>query len=183
MDASSKSVIFNKAAAVFANLSELEKSFVAAQQQMEQHKQMMRAIEKSLMETRAKAVEVETEVRALYMPAVAVALPSSPVAMMTPSAFNQAPVASPSPTNLARRMTKEQVAALSKEDKKERNRLKSIAKAERAAVRSPEETARLAAQVAKMQAARAAKRAAGGGDSEGEIAGVFSPEAGKGASV
>ena len=47
MDASSKSVIFNKAAAVFANLSELEKSFVAAQQQMEQHKQMMLAIEKS----------------------------------------------------------------------------------------------------------------------------------------
>jgi hypothetical protein len=173
MDASSKSVIFNKAAAVFANLSELEKSFVAAQQQMEQHKQMMRAIEKSLMETRAKAAEVETEVRALYMPAVAVALPSSPVALMTPSAFNQAPVTScpPSPTNLARRMTKEQVAALSKEDKKERNRLKSIAKAERAAVRSPEETARLAAQVAKMQAARVAKRAAGG-DSEGEANGV-----------
>ena len=182
MDASSKSVIFNKAAAVFANLSELEKSFVAAQQQMEQHKQMMLAIEKSLKETRTKAAEVETEVRALYMPAVAVALPSSPVAMMTPSAFNQAPVASPSPTNLARRMTKEQVAALSKEDKKERTRLKGIAKAERAAVRSPEETARLTAQVAKMQAARAAKRAAGGGDSEGE-AGVRSPEAGKGASV
>jgi hypothetical protein len=182
MDASSKSVIFNKAAVVFANLSELEKSFVAAQQQMEQHKQMMLAIEKSLMETRAKAAEVETEVRALYMPAVAVSLPSSPVALMTPSAFSQAPVASPSPTNLARRMTKKQVAALSKEDKKERNRLKSIAKTERAAVRSPEETARLVAQVAKMQAARAAKRAAGG-DSEGEIAGVRSPEGGKGVSV
>jgi DNA polymerase sigma len=119
MNTSSKSVIFNKAAAVFANLSELENSFMAAQQQMEQHKQMMLVIEKSLMETRTKAAEVENEVRALYMPAIVVSLPSSPVAMMTPSAFNQAPVASPSPTNLARRMTKEQVAALIKEDKKE----------------------------------------------------------------
>ena len=182
MNTSSKSVIFNKAAAVFANLSELENSFVAAQQQMEQHKQMMLVIEKTLMETRAKAAEVENEVRALYMPAVVVTLPSSPVAMMTPSAFNQAPVASPSPTNLARRMTKEQVAALSKEEKKERTRLKSIAKAERASVRSPEETARLLAQVAKMQAARVAKRA-GGGDSEGEAAGVLSPQVSKGVSV
>ena len=181
MNTSSKSVIFNKAAAVFANLSELENSFMAAQQQMEQHKQMMLVIEKSLMETRTKAAEVENEVRALYMPAIVVALPSSPVAMMTPSTFNEAPVASPSPTNLARRMTKEQVAALSKEDKKERNRLKGIAKAERASVRSPEETARLLAQVAKMQAARVAKRA--GGDSDGEAAGVLSPQVGKGVSV
>jgi hypothetical protein len=182
MNTSSKSVIFNKAAAVFANLSELENSFVAAQQQMEQHKQMMLVIEKSLMETRTKAAEVENEVRALYMPIV-VSLPSSPVDTMTPSAFNQAPVASPSPTNLARRMTKEQVAALSKEDKKERNRLKGIAKAERTAVRTPEETARVLAQVAKMQAARIAKRAAGGGDSDGEAAGVLSPQVSNGASV
>ena len=182
MNTSNKSVIFNKAAAVFAHLSELENSFAAAQQQMEQHKQMMLVIEKSLMETRTKAAEVENEVRALYMPGIVVSLPSSPVATMTPSAFNQAPVASPSPTNLARRMTKEQVAALSKEDKKERNRLKGIAKAERTALRTPEETARVLAQVAKMQAARIAKRA-GGGDSDGEAAGVFSPQVGKGVSV
>jgi hypothetical protein len=61
------------------------------------------------------------------------------------------------------RMTKEEVAALSKEDKKRRNELKKQASEERKASRSPEEQAKIDARVAAMQAGRAKSKAAAGG--------------------
>jgi hypothetical protein len=80
-----------------------------------------------------------------------------------------APVAVPVADDEARdkrlmgRMTKEEVAALSKEDKKRRNELKKQASEERKASRSPEEQAKIDARVAAMQAGRAKSKAAAGG--------------------
>jgi hypothetical protein len=80
-----------------------------------------------------------------------------------------APVAVPVADDEARdkrlmgRMSKEDVAALSKEDKKRRNELKKQASEERKASRSPEEQAKIDARVAAMQAGRAKSKAAAGG--------------------
>ena len=86
-----------------------------------------------------------------------------------------APVAKPAPSagsmsdeQLMGRMSKDDVAALSKEDKKRRNELKKAATEERKKNRSPEDQAKIDAKVAKMQAARAAKKNAAGGSAEAE---------------
>ena len=68
------------------------------------------------------------------------------------------------------RMSKEDVAALSKEDKKRRNELKKQASEERKASRSPEEQAKIDARVAAMQAGRAKSKAAAGGSPSAEDA-------------
>lgn len=68
------------------------------------------------------------------------------------------------------RMTKEEVAGLTKEDKKRRNELKKIAAEERKASRSPEEQAKIDARVAAMQAGRAKSKAAAGGSPSAEEA-------------
>ena len=68
------------------------------------------------------------------------------------------------------RMTKDEVAALSKEDKKRRNELKKKASEERKAARSPEEQAKIDARVAAMQAGRAKSKAAAGGSPSAEEA-------------
>ena len=68
------------------------------------------------------------------------------------------------------RMTKDEVAALSKEEKKRRNELKKIASEERKAARSPEEQAKIDARVAAMQAGRAKSKAAAGGSPTAEEA-------------
>ena len=68
------------------------------------------------------------------------------------------------------RMTKEEVAGLSKEDRKRRNELKKIASEERKASRSPEEQAKIDARVAAMQAGRAKSKAAAGGSPSAEEA-------------
>ena len=86
-----------------------------------------------------------------------------------------APVAKPAPSagsmsdeQLMGRMSKDDVALLSKEDKKRRNELKKAATEERKKNRSPEDQAKIDAKVAKMQAARAAKKNAAGGSAEAE---------------
>ena len=87
-----------------------------------------------------------------------------------------APVAAPVADDEARdkrlmgRMTKEEQAALSKEDKKRRNELKKAASEERKASRSPEEQAKIDARVAAMQAGRAKSKAAAGGSPSAEEA-------------
>jgi hypothetical protein len=58
---------------------------------------------------------------------------------------------------LVGRMSTAEVASLSKEDKKRRKELKKAASEERKASRSPEEQAKIDAQVAKMQAGRVQK--------------------------
>ena len=68
------------------------------------------------------------------------------------------------------RMSKDDVAALSKEDKKRRNELKKQASEERKAARSPEEQAKIDARVAAMQAGRAKSKAAAGGSPSAEDA-------------
>jgi hypothetical protein len=91
-------------------------------------------------------------------------------------AAKPAPVAVPVADDEARdkrlmgRMTKEEQAALSKEDKKRRAELKKIASEERKASRSPEEQAKIDARVAAMQAGRAKSKAAAGGSPSAEEA-------------
>jgi hypothetical protein len=68
------------------------------------------------------------------------------------------------------RMSKEDQAGLSKEDKKRRAELKKIASEERKASRSPEEQAKIDARVAAMQAGRASKKASAGGSPSAEEA-------------
>ena len=86
-----------------------------------------------------------------------------------------APVAKPAPSagsmsdeQLMGRMSKDDAGALSKEDKKRRNELKKAATEERKKNRSPEDQAKIDAKMAKMQAARAAKKNAAGGSAEAE---------------
>ena len=92
------------------------------------------------------------------------------------AAAKPAPVAAPVADDEARdkrlmgRMTKEEQAALSKEDKKRRAELKKIASEERKASRSPEEQAKIDARVAAMQAGRASKKASAGGSPTAEEA-------------
>jgi len=92
------------------------------------------------------------------------------------AAAKSAPVAAPVADDEARdkrlmgRMSKEEVAALSKEDKKRRNELKKQASEERKASRSPEEQAKIDARVAAMQAGRAKNKAAAGGSPSAEEA-------------
>jgi hypothetical protein len=91
-------------------------------------------------------------------------------------AAKPAPVAVPVADDEARdkrlmgRMTKEEQAALSKEDKKRRNELKKAASEERKASRSPEEQAKIDARVAAMQAGRAKSKASAGGSPTAEEA-------------
>ena len=68
------------------------------------------------------------------------------------------------------RMSKEDQANLSKEDKKRRAELKKLASEERKASRSPEEQAKIDARVAAMQAGRASKKASAGGSPSAEEA-------------
>jgi len=79
-----------------------------------------------------------------------------------------APAASASDERLMGRMTKDEVAALSKEEKKRRNQLKKEASEARKAERSPEEQAKIDARVAAMKAGRAAKKASAGGSPSAE---------------
>ena len=69
---------------------------------------------------------------------------------------------------LSCRMSKEEQAGLSKEDKKRRAELKKLASEERKASRSPEEQAKINARVAAMQADRASKKASAGGSPSAE---------------
>ena len=66
------------------------------------------------------------------------------------------------------RMTREEQAALSKEDRKRRCELKKMASEERKASRPPEEQAKIDARVAAMQAGRAKTKAAAGGGPSAE---------------
>ena len=86
----------------------------------------------------------------------------APVAKAAPSAGSM------SDEQLMGRMSKEDAGALSKEDKKRRNELKKAATEERKKNRSPEDQAKIDAKMAKMQAARAAKKNAAGGSAEAE---------------
>lgn len=107
----------------------------------------------------------DTENYVYEFPAVA---PAAKKAAKAPApAAKPAPVAASS-GDLTRRMTKEEVAALSKEEKKERTRLKKEASEERKKNRSPEDQAKIDAKVAKMQAARAANKNKEGGSAEAE---------------
>jgi hypothetical protein len=103
----------------------------------------------------------DTENYVYEFPALA---PAAKKAAKAPApAAKAAPAVSASSGDLTRRMTKEEVAALSKEDRKERTRLKKEASEERKKNRSPEDQAKIDAKVAKMQAARAANKNKEGG--------------------
>ena len=100
------------------------------------------------------------------------AAPAAKKAAKAPAKAPAAPVADDEARDkrLMGRMTKDEVAALSKEDKKRRNELKKQASEERKAARSPEEQAKIDARVAAMQAGRAKSKAAAGGSPSAEEA-------------
>ena len=100
------------------------------------------------------------------------AAPATKKAAKAPAKAPAAPVADDEARDkrLMGRMTKDEVAALSKEDKKRRNELKKQASEERKAARSPEEQAKIDARVAAMQAGRAKSKAAAGGSPSAEEA-------------
>jgi len=81
-----------------------------------------------------------------------------------------APTASASDERLMGRMSKEDVKALSKEERKRRNELKKAASEERKASRSPEEQAKIDARVAAMKEGRAKSKASAGGSPSAEEA-------------
>lgn len=111
----------------------------------------------------------DTENYVYEFPALAA---TSKKAAKAPAKAPAAPVADDEARDkrLMGRMTKEEVAALSKEDKKRRNELKKQASEERKASRSPEEQAKIDARVAAMQAGRAKSKAAAGGSPSAEDA-------------
>ena len=109
----------------------------------------------------------DTENYVYEFPALAPAAKKAAKAPAPAAKAAPAPAASSS-GDLTRRMTKEEVAALSKEDRKERTRLKKEASEERKKNRSPEDQAKIDAKVAKMQAARAANKNKEGGSAEAE---------------
>jgi hypothetical protein len=111
----------------------------------------------------------DTENYVYEFPALAPAAKKVKAPAPAPAPAAKAPSAgSMSDEQLMGRMSKEDVAALSKEDKKRRNELKKAATEERKKNRSPEDQAKIDAKVAKMQAARAAKKNAAGGSAEAE---------------
>jgi hypothetical protein len=104
----------------------------------------------------------DTENYVYEFPAVAPTAKKAKTSAPAPAA--KAPSAgSLSDEQLMGRMSKEDQAALSKEDKKRRNELKKAASEERKKNRSPEDQAKIDAKVAKMQAARAANKNKEGG--------------------
>ena len=110
----------------------------------------------------------DTENYVYEFPALAPAAKKAAKASAPAPAAKAPSAGSMSDEQLMGRMSKEDVAALSKEDKKRRNELKKAATEERKKNRSPEDQAKIDAKVAKMQAARAAKKNAAGGSAEAE---------------
>jgi hypothetical protein len=110
----------------------------------------------------------DTENYVYEFPAVAPAAKKVKAPAPAPAAKPAPSAGSMSDEQLMGRMSKEDVGALSKEDKKRRNELKKAATEERKKNRSPEDQAKIDAKVAKMQAARAAKKNAAGGSAEAD---------------
>ena len=110
----------------------------------------------------------DTENYVYEFPALAPAAKKAKAPAPAPAPAKAPSAGSMSDEQLMGRMSKEDVAALSKEDKKRRNELKKAATEERKKNRSPEDQAKIDAKVAKMQAARAAKKNAAGGSAEAE---------------
>ena len=110
----------------------------------------------------------ENEEHVYEFPSAPAPAPAAKKAAKKASAPSPAPAASASDERLMGRMTKEEVGALSKEEKKRRNQLKKEASEARKAERSPEEQAKIDARVAAMKAGRAAKKASAGGSPSAE---------------
>ena len=115
---------------------------------------------------KARWFHAENEEHVYEFPAAAPAPPKKAKAKTAAPA----PAATASDERLMGRMTKEEVAALSKEEKKRRSQLKKEASEARKAERSPEEQAKIDARVAAMKAGRAAKKASAGGSPSAEEA-------------
>ena len=123
---------------------------------------------KGLHKGKPRWQNTDTENYVYEFPAVAPAAKKAKAPAPAPAPAKAPSAGSMSDEQLMGRMSKDDVAALSKEDKKRRNELKKAATEERKKNRSPEDQAKIDAKVAKMQAARAAKKNAAGGSAEAE---------------
>ena len=121
---------------------------------------------------KARWFHAENEEHVYEFPSAAPAPPKKAAAKPKKEAKapSPAPAASASDERLMGRMSKEDVKALSKEERKRRAELKKAASEERKANRSPEEQAKIDARVAAMKAGRAKSKASAGGSPSAEEA-------------
>ena len=143
-----------------SNLAAAQQSLSAAQQAYDNWKARYEQNENDLQQALARQAALNEEkhkrehdvaegTKHLHETWMAMGRPAPPAALP----------ASPSPTS-AKRLTKEQKAAMTPEQKKAHNAAKKLAHDERKAQRTPEEQAKIDAKVAKLQQGLAAFRAA-----------------------
>jgi len=144
------------------NLAEAQQSLSTAQQAYDNWKARYEQNEDDLRQALARqaALNEEKHKREQDVAEGTKHLHETWMAMGRPAALPASPPASPSPPTSAKRLTKEQKAAMTPEEKKAYKAAKKLAHDERKAHRTPEEQAKIDAKVAKMQAALAASRAA-----------------------
>jgi len=144
------------------NLAEAQQSLSAAQQAYENWKARYEQNEDDLRQALARqaALNEEKHKREQDVAEGTKHLHETWISLGRPAALPASPSASPSPPTSAKRLTKEQKAAMTPEERKAHKAAKKLAHDERKAHRTPEEQAKIDAKVAKMQAALAASRAA-----------------------
>jgi hypothetical protein len=153
-----------------ATLSSVERQFAENEAQIaEMQEQLNNAQEKrgiltaDLKSAKELVTRVSGELAAFYQPSVDAGYSSPADLPVSPQ---------PPATPFKKRYTKEEKKAMSPEVKRAYNRTKKALAEERKAMRTPEEQAKIAERVAKMQASRAAKKQASvdGSDAEGAMA-------------
>jgi hypothetical protein len=144
------------------NLAEAQQSLSAAQQAYENWKARYEQNEDDLRQALARqaALNEEKHKREQDVAEGTKHLHETWISLGRPAALPASPPASPSPPTSAKRLTKEQKAAMTPEEKKAHRQAKKLAHDERKAQRTPEEQAKIDAKVAKLQQALAASRAA-----------------------
>ena len=152
-----------------AALSSVERQFAENEAQItEMQEQLNKAHEKrgiltaDLKSGKELVTRVNGELAAFYQSSVEAGYSSPAELPASPQ---------PPPTPFKKRYTKEEKKAMSPEVKRAYNRAKKALAEERKAMRTPEEQAKIAERVAKMVAARVAKKQASvdGSDAEGAI--------------
>ena len=151
-----------------SNLAAAQKSLAASKQAYENWAERYEQNENELQQALARqaALKEEKELRerdiaegTKHLQTVWMALGKPPAPPSLPASMMQGPVSqpvSPSP----KRLTKEQKAAMTPEQKKAHKAAKKVAHDTRKALRTPEEQAMIDARVAKMHEALKASRAA-----------------------
>ena len=145
-----------------SNLAAAQKSLAASKQAYENWAERYEQNENELMQALARqaALKEEKELRERDIAEGTKHLHTVWMALGKPPAAQPAQPVSPPASPGPKRLTKEQKAAMSPQEKKARAAAKKAAKEERKAHRTPEEQAKIDARVANMQKALKASREA-----------------------